>query len=57
MNNDFWVTSDEFTSEDYLQIASLVTQKSLFTVTNVLFYLLHAILLETIIDRQFRHCR
>ena len=41
-----------------------VTQKSLFTVTNVLFYFLHAnlcpeytILLKTIIDRSFRNCR
>ena len=36
-------TSDEVTSENYWQIASRVTQKSLFTVTNVLFYILHAI--------------
>ena len=48
MNNDFFVTSDK---------------KSLFTVTNVLFYFLHVILchehtnpLRTIIERSFRHC-
>ena len=35
-------TSDEVTSENHWQIASRVTQKSLFTVTNVLFYFLHA---------------
>ena len=35
--------SDEVTSENNWQIALLVTQKSLFTVTNVLFYFLHAI--------------
>ena len=54
VNNDFlgheWgdlpmiFTSDEVTSENHWQIASRVTQKSLFTVTNVLFYFLHAIL-------------
>ena len=51
VNNDFWVTSEAIcqwfslvTSENHWQIASLVTQKSLFTVTNVLFYFLHAIL-------------
>ena len=37
-------TSDEVTSENHWQIASRVTQKSLFMVTNVLFYFLHAIL-------------
>ena len=37
-------TSDEVTSENYWQIASRVTQNSLFTVTNVLFYFLYAIL-------------
>ena len=36
-------TSDEVTSENYWQIASRVTQKLLFTITNVLFYLLHVI--------------
>ena len=37
-------TTDEVTSENHWQIASRVTQKSLFTVTNVLLYFLHAIL-------------
>ena len=36
-------TSDEVTSENHSQIASRVTQHSLFTVTNVLFHFLHAI--------------
>ena len=35
-------TNDEVTSENHWHIALLVTQKSLFTVTNVLFYFLHA---------------
>ena len=35
--------SDEVTSENHWQIALQVTPKSLFTVTNVLFYFLHAI--------------
>ena len=35
--------SDEVTSENHWQIASRVSPKSLFTVTNVLFYFLHAI--------------
>ena len=35
-------TSDEVTSENHCQIASRVTPKSLFTVTNLLFYFLHA---------------
>ena len=50
-----------FTSDE---VSSRVTKKSLFTVTNVLFYFLHAILcpehtipLKAIIDRSFRHCR
>ena len=56
VNNDFLgheggdlpmiFTSDEVTSENHRQIASRVTQKSLFTVTNVLFYFLHAILIS-----------
>ena len=57
-------TSDEVTSENHCQITSRVTKESLFTVTNVLFYFLHAILcfeqtisLCTIIDRSFRRCR
>ena len=37
-------TSDEVTGENYWKIASRVTQKSLFTVTKVLLYFLHAIL-------------
>ena len=52
------------TSENHWQIASRVTQKSLFTVTNILFHFSHAILchehtilLKTIIDRSFRNCR
>ena len=73
VNNDFFChewgdsamifTSDEVTSENHCRIASRVTKKSLFTVTNVLFYFLHAILchehtnpLRTIIERSFRHC-
>ena len=55
-------TSDEVTSENHCRIASRVTKKSLFTVTNVLFYFLHAILchehtnpLRTIIEGSFRH--
>ena len=58
------LTSDEFTSENYRQIASRVTQKSLYTVTNESFYFLHAILCpwmhnsaKTIIDRRFGYCR
>ena len=35
--------SDEVTSENYWQIASRVTRKALFIVTNVLFYFLHII--------------
>ena len=80
MNNDFLVTSGVI-----CQWFSRVTKsrveiigksphewpkKSLFTVTNALFYFLHAILylehtvtindtvlLQTLIDRSFRHCR
>ena len=37
-------TNDEVTSENHWQIASRVTPKPLFTVTNALFYFLHAIL-------------
>ena len=36
--------SDKVMSENQWQIASLVTKNWLFTVTNVLFYFLHAIL-------------
>ena len=52
------------TSENHWQITSRVTKKSLFTVTNVLFYFFHTILcpehtipLKATIDRSFRHCR
>ena len=53
VNNDFcheWgdsamiFTSDEVTSENHCRIASRVTEKSSFTVTNVVFYFSHAIL-------------
>ena len=37
-------TNDEVTSENLCQMSLRVTPKSLFTVTNVLFYFLHAIL-------------
>ena len=37
-------TSEEVMSENHWQIASRVTQKSLFMATNVLFYFLHDIL-------------
>ena len=57
-------TSDEVTSENHWQITSRVTEKSLFTVTNVLFYFLlsifyleHTVPLQTMIDRSFLHCR
>ena len=56
-------TSDEVTSENHCRIAPRVTKKSLFTVTNVLFYFLHATScnehtnpLKPIIERSFRHC-
>ena len=45
-------TSDEVTSENDWQITSRVTKKSLFTVTNVLFYFLHAI---CILNTSFRY--
>ena len=43
---DFPITfkSEEVMSENHWQIASRVTQKSLFMATNVIFYFLHAIL-------------
>ena len=57
-------TRDEVTGENHWQIASRVTQKSLFMVTNISFYFLHATIcpehtipLKTIIDRWFHHCR
>ena len=43
-NSAMIVTSDEVTSENHCRIASRVTKQSLFTVKNVLFYFLHAIL-------------
>ena len=63
-----WFANDfhEWRSHEWKSLAKHLTsdQKSLFTVTNVLFYFLHAILylehtvpLQTIIDRPFRHCR
>ena len=36
-------TNDEVMSENHWQVASRVTQKLLFTVTNILYYFLHAI--------------
>ena len=45
-------TSDEVTSENHWQITSRVTKKSLFTLTNVLFYFLHAIY---VLNTQFRY--
>ena len=59
----WFFTSDEVMSENYCQIASWVTEKSLFTVMNVLFYFLDAILcpehiipLKTIVYGWFRYC-
>ena len=43
VNNQYLFTGDEVTSENHWQIASRVTRKSLFTVTNVSFYFLHVI--------------
>ena len=64
VNNDFWSRVRWFANENHLQINSRVTKKSLFMVTNVLFYFLHAILcpehtipLKATINRSFRHCR
>ena len=59
--NDF----HEWRSHEWKSLPNRLTsdKKSLFTVTNVLFYFLHAILcheltnpLRTIIERSFRHC-
>ena len=48
MNNDFGARVRRFANENHRQIASRVTQKSLLTVTNALFYFLYAIIcLET----------
>ena len=44
-------TSDEVTGENHLQIASLVTKKSLITAKNISFYSLHAIF---VLNTQFR---
>ena len=44
VNNGFGSRVRRFANENHWQIASRVTQKSLFTVTNVLFYFSHAIL-------------
>ena len=74
MNNDFWVTSETIcqwfsrVTKSRVKIIGKSTHewppKSLFTVTNVLFYFLHAVLcpedtipLKRIIDNWFRHCR
>ena len=64
VNNDFLVTSGvvcqlwRHCNVNHWQITSRVTKKSLFTVTNVLFYFLHAILyLEhtVILNTPFRY--
>ena len=59
----FSATSEAIRQWNHCRIASRVTKKSLFTITNVLFYFLHAILchedtnpLRTIIECSFRHC-
>ena len=62
-----WFANDfhEWRSHEWKSLAKhlMSDQKSLFMVTNVLFYFLHAILylehtvlLQTIIDHPFRHC-
>ena len=72
MNNDFLSRVrrfgndfHEWRSHEWKSLPNRLTsdKKSLFTVTNVLFYFLHAILchehtntLRTIIERSFRHC-
>ena len=73
VNNDFFVTSEairQWFSRVTKSRVKIIAEsshewqkKSLFTVTNVLFYFLHAILcrehtnpLRTIIERSFRHC-
>ena len=73
VNNDFFVTSEAIRQWFARVTKSRVKiiaesphewqKRSLFTVTNVLFYFLHAILshehtnpLRTIIERSFRHC-
>ena len=61
VNNDFFVTSEAI--RQWFAESPHKWQKSLFTVTNVLFHFLYAILchehtnpLRTIIERSFRHC-
>ena len=69
VNNDFFVTSGAIrqwfsrVTKSQVKISLTSDKKSLFTVTNVLFYFLHAILchehtnpLRSIIERSFRHC-
>ena len=72
VNNDFWsrvrwIANDfqEWRSHEWKSLANHLKsdQKLLFTVTNVVFYFLHAILcleyvifLQTINNRSFRHC-
>ena len=68
VNNDFFVTSEairQWFSQVKKSLPNRLTsdKKLLFTVTNVLFYFLHAILchehtnlLRTIIEPTFRHC-
>ena len=48
----WFFTSDEVTSENHWQITSRVTKKSLLTVTNALFYSLHAF---SVWNTPFRH--
>ena len=50
VNNEFWVTRDAICQRFYYwQIASRVTQNSLFTVTNVLFFIcLHDMFLKVL---------
>ena len=62
MNNDFLSRVRRFGNEIIAE-STQEWQKSLFTVTNVLFYFSHAILcdehtnpLRTTIERSFRHC-
>ena len=65
VNNDFFSRVRRLGNHFHSSLPNrlTLTKKSLFTVTNVLFYFLHAILchehtnpLRTIIDRSFRHC-
>ena len=60
MSNDFWVTSEAIcqlfsrVTNEWKSLANRITQKSLFTVTNVLFYFLHAILSLGATGRSYR---